>query len=68
MIVEPKITAGQALDSVLILRRYIEEQEDFINDDIFKSLDKLQNFTTINKIRKCNKQTSLDKYFTQNDM
>ena len=41
---------------------YIEAQDDFISDDILKSIDKLQSFTVINKIKNFT-QTNLDQYF-----
>lgn len=58
---EPKITPGQALDSICTLRRFLYAQDN-ISEDLLQSLDKLQTFATIKKIQKCT-QKNLDHYF-----
>lgn len=47
----PKTTLAQALDSLQVVRKYIQEQQE-IGDEIFSALNVIENFTDRSNIKK----------------
>jgi len=47
----PKTTLSQALDSLQVVRKYIQEQQE-IGDEIFSALNVIKNFTDRSNIKK----------------
>ena len=56
---EPQITAGQALDNIYTLRRFLYAQDN-LSDEILQSLEKLHTFADINKIKNCTQQVLIN--------
>ncbi|VVC34841.1 Hypothetical protein CINCED_3A005673 [Cinara cedri] len=50
----PKTTLAQALDSLQVVRKYIQEQQE-IGDEIFSALNVIENFTDRSNIKKQSK-------------